>query len=240
MPALLPLATPGLPSGIGAVLGQKSKVQFIQPPTGIVFTVDASIKETHTRKSAPTKFPIENGANVSDHIIIEPFSLELVGIISDYPLSLLSSLVSTGLTAVLPPVGIQALAAGAGLYSALTSSKSPSVAAYTQLLSLQDAKMPFDVLTTLNRYTNMYISSLTVPRDVSNSNILEFTVNLEQLIIVSPATVNITIFGDPDTAASQADLGEQQANSQVLKGLKSGIGFTTSGIKSITGLNVGG
>jgi len=197
----------------GAILANKQLVQFIQNPTGTVIQLDASLKETHSRSSTATKFPIENGNNISDHIIISPVSLSIDGIISDTPIGGLKGLITEAATtltsALVPPVGLAALAGGVALFSALSGSKSPSVQAYLQLLQLQENAMPFDVLTTLYRYNNMWIEDLSAPREVENGNALIFTVKLSQLLIVAPQSINISIFANPGLAAGQGDLGRQ-------------------------------
>lgn len=201
--------------GLGSLLAGKTRVQFIQN-NNTVITVDASMKESHSRKSPSTKFPIEDGKVISDHVIIEPFGLEITGIISDTPIGgigvLLKEVGVTAASALLPPVGVVAVSGAVALFSALAASKRPSVAAYGQLLQLQLTAQPFDVLTSLYRYENMWIESITVPRDAENSNTLEFTVQLVQLLLVSPRSVNISIFANPALSANQADSGQDSLN----------------------------
>lgn len=203
---------------LGSVLGGQQRVQFIQNGTNTIIQFDASLKEDHQRESPPTEFPVENGQVVSDHIIVKPFNLELTGIISDTPIGGIQGLlteVATSLTAsLLPPVGLIAGAAGVALFSALSKSKSPSVAAYSQLLQLQagippNGPQPFDVLTSLYRYPSMWIKSLSVPRDSDTGRSLLFTVSLTQLILVSPQSVNVQIFANPSLSANLADTGQQ-------------------------------
>lgn len=201
---------------LGSVLGKTQRVQFIQNSAGVVLDVDVAVHETHSRKSTPTKFPIESGKNISDHIILEPFSLELQGIISDTPIGglggLLTEVGTTAAAALLPPVGVIAGAGAFALFSALSKSKSPSVAAFEQLISLQEKGEPFDVITTLKRYTGMWITSISVPRDDKTGQALVFSVTLQQLLIVSPQTVSIQIFANPGLSANNADKGDQHAD----------------------------
>lgn len=198
---------------LGAILGTQQRVQFIQNSTSTVIQLDASIKEEHTRESPATQFPTENGSSVSDHIILKPFALSITGIISDTPIGsaqqLLTEVTTTLASSLIPPVGVIAASAGFALFSALSKSKSPSVAAYGQLLQLQANSQPFDVLTTLYRYSNMWITSISAPRDSETGKALLFTVKLEQLLLVSPQSVNVQIFANPGLSANQADLGQQ-------------------------------
>lgn len=198
---------------LGSLFGKGTRVQFIQNSTSTIIQLDASLRENHQRKSTPTRFPIENGQTISDHIILEPFDLEITGIITDTPIGgvqqLLTEVATSGISALLPPVGVVAAAAGLSLFKALSNSKSPSVAAYVQLLKLQASAQPFDVLTSLYRYPSMWISNLSAPRDLDTGKALIFTVSLTQLILVSPQSVNIQIFANPSLSANQADNGQQ-------------------------------
>lgn len=201
--------------GLMGSIGGKRKVQFIVN-NNTVIQLDTSIKETHSRSSQATKFPVENGSVISDHVLVSPFSLKITGIISDTPIGdtqqLLTEVATTLTSALVPPVGIIAGAAGYALFSALNGSESPSVQAYNQLLNLQANAQPFDVLTSLYRYANMWITDLTVPRDIDSSNILMFEVSLEQLLIVQPQSVNISIFANPGLSSNKADAGESPVN----------------------------
>lgn len=202
--------------GLLGALGVSQRVQFIQNSTSTVIQLDASLKETHSRKSTPTKFPIENGTNVSDHLILDPFDLEITGIITDTPLGnvqqLLTEIATTAVQSLTPPVGVIAGSAGFALFKALSNSKSPSVSAYGQLLALQSNGQPFDVLTSLYRYPSMWISELSAPRDSETGKSLLFTVKLTQLILVSPRSVNVQIFANPSLSSNQGDLGQQGLN----------------------------
>lgn len=197
---------------LGAIFGNTTRVQFIQNNNTVV-QVDASIKETHKRSSPPTEFPVENGTTITDHVIIKPFNLELTGIISDTPIGnaqqLITEAATTLVSALTPPIGLIAGSVAYALYKSLSNSKSPSVAAYEQLLNLQQNAQPVDILTSLKRYTNMWISDISVPRDAETGKVLLFTVSLVQLLLVTPQSVNIQIFANPDLAAAGADVGQQ-------------------------------
>jgi|WetSurMetagenome_2_1015567.scaffolds.fasta_scaffold297749_2 hypothetical protein len=220
---------------LGAVLGSQQKVQFIQNQTNTLIQLDASIKEDHTRESSPTEFPIENGNTVSDHVILKPFNLSITGIITDTPIgdtkNLLTEVATTLTSSLLPPLGVVAAGAGFALFKALSNSSSPSVAAYGQLLQLQANAQPFDVLTTLYRYPSMWIKNISAPRDSETGKALIFTVQLTQLILVTPQSVNVQIFANPGLAANKADLGQQGLG--IPNGFKKGYDDTTAAIKAV-------
>lgn len=195
---------------IQALTGTQQRVQFIQKDTGVVIVIDATVNETHSRDSTPTEFEVENGDTISDNIIVKPFALEIQGIISDTPLSVLNAALTTAVSAIVPPIALVGATAGSALFSAIAETDSPSVVAYKQIRALQENKQPFDVLTTLNRYTNMFIKSLSIPRDANTGQVLMFNISLVELLLVSPQTVNLQIFKDADLSAALANQGRQE------------------------------
>jgi len=56
---------------------------------------------------------------------------------------------------------------------------------YQKLRELQGKREPFDVVTGKRSYTNMLIKSLTVVTDHENENVLSFTAELRELILVN-------------------------------------------------------
>lgn len=197
---------------LGSLLSGVTRVQLIQNNSTVI-QLDASLKETHSRDSPASEFPIETGANISDNVLIKPFHLEINGIITDTPLGgtagLLTEVATSAISSLVPPAGLAAVSAGVALLSGIVSSQSPSVAAYVQLLELQTAAQPFDVLTSLYRYPNMWITNLSAPRDVGTGKALIFTIQLSQLLLVSPQSVNVQILANPGLAGSIADQGQQ-------------------------------
>jgi hypothetical protein len=52
--------------------------------------LDAILTEDHSYNSRVTNYPVENGLIISDHIINEPETLQITGVVSDTPLSFLA------------------------------------------------------------------------------------------------------------------------------------------------------
>lgn len=50
--------------------------------------LDAVLSEEHNFRARVTNYPIENGTFVSDHVIKDPFTLTISGIVSDTPLNI--------------------------------------------------------------------------------------------------------------------------------------------------------
>lgn len=135
--------------------------------TGIV--VDATVRETHLSECGITKNPIEDGAQITDHVQVVPKKLTVEGVISDTPLgfafiSNIQNFVRTVTT--------------------IFGGRSRSQDAYDDMVKLQESRRPFTVITNLKRYENMIMASLSVPRDASTGGAIHFTAELQQIIIV--------------------------------------------------------
>lgn len=50
-------------------------------------TIEATLSENHSASSNITKYTVENGSNISDHIVNEPETITIEGFISNTPLS---------------------------------------------------------------------------------------------------------------------------------------------------------
>lgn len=64
--------------------------KYDQSRVGDVF-LDATLSETHQYTAKITSYPLEDGRDVSDHIIKDPPELQISGIVSDTPLNILSA-----------------------------------------------------------------------------------------------------------------------------------------------------
>lgn len=64
--------------------------KYAQSNIGGVF-LDATLTEDHEYNSRVTNYPVEDGRIISDHIINEPETVQITGVVTDTPLSLLSS-----------------------------------------------------------------------------------------------------------------------------------------------------
>ena len=237
--------------GIPSLISNRKKVFFqTEDDQKNIFQLDASLKETHSKKGTPTKFPIEDGTNISDHIIKEPFSLTISGIISDTPIPGLDNVIQIAETVLtqklLPPVGVIAIAGASQAASFLTGesiaqAQSPSQAAYLQLLQLLDSSTPVTVNTSLYRYKGMYVTDISVPRDDKTGQCIMFDLTLTQLIIVQPQTVTIKQFSDPNLAAGLADMGHENAEqSQYALGKAAGTATFNSTSAALSSVLPGG
>jgi hypothetical protein len=55
-----------------------------------IITLDLTLRENHMFKANVTNFPVEDGRQITDHVITLPFNITLEGLITDTPLRILS------------------------------------------------------------------------------------------------------------------------------------------------------
>ena len=202
-------------NAIGAIKGLTARKAYIQDfaTSHTLVQIDASIREVHSIEAPPSEFPIESGQVIADNFIVKPFGLDMEGEITDNPINPIAAAATSVVSAIVPPTGIIAGATAVALFSALSSSKSPSVANFNQFLSMIINKRTLNVYTTLNFYKSMWISSLRVTRESKSGNSLEFTARFVQVILVQPQTVNVAKYANGGISAAQANLGKGQLDS---------------------------
>lgn len=220
-----------------AIQGDKRKCSFIQN-NSVVIEFDAVASEAHSQQSGPTVYPLEDGQSISDHIIVAPFELSITGIVVDAPINnrdaLTQEVITSAANFVAGPLGVldTAFCAQAGIM-AQRGTTSPSAAAYNTLYRLVAGDVanrvtpsPFTVVTSLRKYDNMVMRSLSVPRDANTGACLVFSMSLIQLTLVSPQQVNIKIFANPAVSSHKQNLGEksplESLQSDVANAVKSG------------------
>ena len=169
-----------------------------------VLELDATISETHELEATVSKNPIENGSDITDNVRLQPRSLSIEGMITETPITLLGSAFGlfTGASfavgeTILGPLAGQALAAGTGSLAGLISNRNEDDAdfkqkAYDYLKELWRNRVPFTVVTTLERYENMVISKLSVPKSIETGRALRFTATFEEVQIVQTLTAVVT------------------------------------------------
>lgn len=203
--------------------GQPGRVQFTRTGAGVLLQCDGVLNESHTRDSAPTQFPVESGASISDHIILGPVEVSITGVVSDTPLydakRFLTQSIGNGAVELVPPLGVVAAATGYALANPKDSFFKPSVQAFRTLRAMQagdpDAlpptlPQPFNILTAYARYTNMVVKSLQFPRDAGTNGLCTFTLVATQLRIVSPQVIATTALKNPALGAGVKKAGEKE------------------------------
>ena len=227
--------------------GQAGRVQIVRPGYGCILQFDACINEQHGRDCQVTTNPVEDGSVISDHIVVQPLSLMLTGVVSDTPLydakRFLTQSIGNAASTLLPPLGIIAAAAAYQLTHPQDSVISPSHEAYRTLMGLAAGSpyasppalpSPFTVLTSYARYPDMVIKSVAMPRDAGTNGQCVFTLQLQQIQVVTPQTVNVAYIEDKALGSSKKVKGEQQeALDKVTDSAKAGYGGGQAASKAL-------
>jgi hypothetical protein len=127
---------------------------------------DAFLQINHVSKLNITTFPVQTGANISDHAFLEPKELTLDIGMTDVATSLVAD--------------------------QFVGSWSRSVKAYQILRDLQLQRIPMQVLTRLGIYQNMLIESLSVPDSNETLYGLKCTVTMKEVIVATTRTVKVS------------------------------------------------
>ena len=137
--------------------------------------IDVVVNESATSTATITKNPVENGADINDHIIIEPMSFSITGVVSN------------AITSVFD------------IASGLSVDKTKSQATWDDLLELQSKREPFTLVQGLRSYDNVVIQSLTETQDKTTSGSLSFTATLVEINLVGTGAPPTTEFGTSTT-----------------------------------------
>lgn len=161
--------------------------------------LDGVILESHDSSFTLTRNPIELGADVTDHTIIEPKRISILAEVSDSPI---------GFAAV-----TQIVDTVTGLFGSSNEANiTRSYAAFNALNELADTREPIEVQTKLKLYENMIITSIRARQDRETSRIARMEISLEEIRIVESEIVQLS--------AAQLSPGRtlQQASPSVSRG----------------------
>lgn len=131
---------------------------------GLFFDAVLGVETEHA--AVITSHPVQSGANMSDHMYLEPVKISMEIGMSDAMASMVRG--------------------------QWTGAYTKSVSAYRKLCELQQSRAPFSVLTRLNRYDNMVIQSITVHDDVRTLYGLRASIALQQILVATVATEKVS------------------------------------------------
>lgn len=159
---------------------------------------DALISETRTHNSDVPEYAVETGYEVTDNISIKPMEVEITGHLTNTPVTWINH--------------------GTGMVESRV----------TQLLTLYHTKQLVTLTTRTDIYTDMAITSLTVPKDETNITSRDIRVRLKKITKVSAQMTSI-----PASYVRGGDTGANAGTS----GTGSGAGGTSSGSGASSGGN---
>lgn len=145
---------------------------FAAAPTMIdTLAIDAAVSELATFDAEVSEHPVEKGAAVVDHIRPKPVIVRIDGIVSDTPLN------ATQLARVNAALG--------ETFDRPTNAPGYADGALAFLLTLRTNPRLVTIDTKRKTYTDMALTSLSVPEDVKTGDALRFTATFRQVRQVS-------------------------------------------------------
>lgn len=128
---------------------------------GYELTLDVTTKETHGRRATITKHKVEEGSQISDHVIKENQSFSLDGVIADYSLEPIDG------------------------FTKMTSQLKD------RLESTYDNSELLEVKTDFKTYKNVILIGYSIPKDVTQGGALFVTLDFEELRFAETKTVKV-------------------------------------------------
>ena len=132
---------------------------------------EATVSASHEGTSTITRHPVEEGANVTDHIRDEPETLELDVVVSNFPLIIAASLRASPSV----PGG---------------NPKTRAADAWEFIRDLRKQGKTVTASTKLRDYPNMAIRRQGTVQDKDTGEIVRMTISLEEIVIATTQTVN--------------------------------------------------
>ncbi len=176
--------------------------------------LDAVLSETHNNAIRLTKNPVELGADITDHAIVEPKRINIVAQVSDTPLG----------TAALGEI----VDLVTGLFGTATSDNiTRSNAAYNAMVQIMELREPIEVQTKLKLYSDMMITSLATTQDKTSSRIVLMNINLEEVLITESQIIKL----DPEQLEDGST--KEQGSSPEKKGRQEPIAPSEATNKSV-------
>ena len=165
--------------------------------------LDAVLTETHNNAVRTTTNPVELGADITDHAIIEPKKITITAQVSDTPLGLAAfGEIVDSIT---------------GFFGSSTEQNiTRSVAAYNAIVDLMEKREPIEVQTKLKLYRDMLVTELSTSQDKDTSRVALMNISLTEVLITESEIVKL----DPDQledsvrnqASSASEKGRQEPN----------------------------
>lgn len=169
--------------------------------------LDARISEEAKYSSEVTRFPVESGNFISDHYIKKPIQYNITGFISNDPVKILDMKNSS-------PVKNKSIIERFILDK---KDKTRIEIAKNYLLELHESGSLIDIISGIEVYTNMIITSLNIPRSKTTGNALRFSA-----VFTKVKKVESEVFeGNISDLDGRAENAEEQAQTTKEKGVQS-------------------
>jgi hypothetical protein len=168
--------------------------QLVYIPTnmnGLFF--DAVLRVHHTTSLRKTEHPVQTGADITDHSYVLPDKITLEIGMSDSMDTLIPGQYEGGVT--------------------------KSISAYQTFVNLQKQRIPFTLVTRLNMYDTMLITSIDADDDFRTSNALKCIITLEHIFLAQVQTTTSSSRAqttDSTNKGTEQSLTPNQSNTGIL------------------------
>jgi hypothetical protein len=167
------------------------KFNYQIPPKSIGgFKIDAFLSERYSFTNSVTDLPMEDGSHASDHVIENAKEIQISGFIGRAEFTVYE-----------------------GSAPASNQSQDPKARikeAYFELLRLKSERKTIDLVTGLDTYPNMVITSFEINRDAATGMDLPFEMTLKEIRVIKSETVAINVkpsSTSTDQVAGKANMG---------------------------------
>jgi hypothetical protein len=160
------------------------------------FVIDAFLVESYNYANRLTNLTVEEGSNVSDHVVEEPDTIDIEAFIGQTKFETNAN--PPGADIDLSEIEIP------------DDPKSRIRQAYHELLRMKRERQPVDVVTGLDTFTDMVITTFNISRDVETGEDLPFTMSFQNIKIVKSEETEISASsggGAGDQAGGAANVG---------------------------------
>lgn len=170
---------------------------------------DSTLSLSHSMKNTVTSYPIESGLQLIDNIFRENKKITLNGVITDNPIDLQQSILTSAVTAFtsfLPNI------VSASLASLTNNSQNRTLDAFLILEQIFDNGEIISLQTGFKLYQNLVITDLSIDENVRDE--LNFTITLEQINFAqSEDVVLLKVDSDVEhTATGKTEEGKKNKN----------------------------
>lgn len=178
---------------------------------------DLVLQDEPTHSSEVTKYPVEQGANVADHIRINPMTLSGAFVVSNTPIEDLpdhSRAKAVSQVHLTVPAGVYDRALVAQFSDTVFFDGDFVAGTYAQLRDLHDQRILMSVTTPVKNYDNMAITKLSMPRDKDYSGDAgKFDIEWEQITIVSSDIVSSAVIPEAKPTTNKGNVDTQETDS---------------------------
>ena len=161
--------------------------------------IDVTTVETHGFSSKATVHPIEDGSNISDHVIKKARTLSLGGVISDTPITAISapteSVDGVGGSPIRGSSKTQVSKTTSKIGSLILSEGSGKISKTAEEIfeSMSEERLLLTIITGLKTYTNMVLEDFKVNINPRTASSIAFSATFREVIIAVSEVVEVPL-----------------------------------------------